>query len=139
MKSLFEEINDRMLGEVGRGMVNFLIQHKLWFLVLFTCYGSLLLYSKVIYLYFIPGCIKKMIVKNPACSLEELSVLWKQEKQKLPWYILVPAKNELWVKSANQADGEYQLLYFNRKSSYTSEQVIIEQLYENLKGDLHLG
>lgn len=138
MKSLFEEINDRMLGEVGRSIVAFLIQHKLWFLILFTCYGSLLLYSKVIYLYYIPGRIKKMILRNPACSVEELSALWKQEKQKLPGYILVPAKNELWVKPINQADGEYQLLYFNRKSSYASEQAMIENLYEHLKGELHL-
>ncbi len=139
MKSLFEEINDRMLGEVGRGIVAFLIQHKQWFLLLFACYGSLLLYSKIIYLYYIPGRIKKIIVTNPTLPVNELSRRWKQEKEKLPWYILVPSKNERWVKPASQSDGEYQLLYFNRRSSYASEQAMIEQLYENLKGDFHLG
>ncbi|MEO1772191.1 MULTISPECIES: hypothetical protein [Enterococcus] len=139
MKSLFEEINDRMLGEVGQSVLTFLIQHKLLFLVLFACYGSLLLYSKVIYMYYIPGRIKQIILMNPGLPVKKLSEIWKQEKKKLPWYILIPSKNERWVKLASQSNGEYQLLYFNRKSSYASEQTMIENLYENLKGDFHLG
>ena len=94
MKSLFEEINDRLLGGFGRGIVAFLIEHKRIFLILFVVYGFLLLYSKFIYMYYIPTKIKKIILANPNLSVTSsikngkstkhlhLGSLWSRQKMK---------------------------------------------------------
>ncbi|MBO1308690.1 hypothetical protein JZO70_21125 [Enterococcus sp. 669A] len=139
MKSLFEEINDRMLGEVGRGIVAFLIENKYLFLVLFAIYGFVLLYSKIVYMYYVPTKIKKIVTENPSLTTDQLYTKWKKEKGQAPGYLLIPSKNEMWVKPLNRSNGCYQMLYFNRKSSYASELDMIEKISEDLKGDFHLG
>ncbi|MGM0168869.1 hypothetical protein IGI39_004624 [Enterococcus sp. AZ135] len=139
MKSLFEELNDRMLGSFGRGIVAFLIEHKSIFLILFAVYGGLLLYSKFIYMYYIPTKIKKIIFEKPDLSVNQLYVDWQQVKAASPWFILVPTKNEMWVKLLRNSDGKYQMLFFNKKNSYTSESEMLDKIYEDLKGDFTLG
>ncbi|MGO3792877.1 MAG: hypothetical protein ACTJG1_15625 [Enterococcus gilvus] len=139
MKSLFEEINDRLLGKPGRGLLGFLIEHKGFFLLLFALYGFLLLYSKFIYMYYIPSKIKKIITENPGLSVKQTYEVWKKIKSSLPWFIVVPSKNELWVKPLNKSDGNYQMLFFNKKTSYSSELDMLEKIYANLKGDFTLG
>jgi|GEM_PF-3378973 len=139
MKSLFEELNDRMLGSFGRGIVAFLIEHKSIFLILFAVYGGLLLYSKFIYMYYIPIKIKKIIFEKPDLSVNQLYVDWQQVKAASPWFILVTTKNEMWVKLLRNSDGKYQMLFFNKKNSYTSESEMLDKIYEDLKGDFTLG
>lgn len=139
MKSLFEEINDRFLGKPGRELLAFLVEHKGIFLILFALYGFLLLYSKFIYMYYIPAKIKKIITENTDLSVEQVCEAWQETKASLPWFFLVPSKNELWVKSLNKSDGNYQMLFFNKKTSYSSEMDMLEKIYANLKGDFTLG
>ena len=139
MKSLFEEINDRLLGKPGREIVAFLVEHKGIFLFLFALYGFLLLYSKFIYMYYIPAKIKTIITEKPAFSVEQVHEEWKKIKTSLPWFILIPSKNEMWVNPLNKSDGNYQMLFFNKKTSYSNELDMLEKIYANLKGDFTLG
>ena len=139
MKSLFEEINDRLLGGFGRGIVAFLIEHERIFLILFVVYGFLLLYSKFIYMYYIPTKIKKIILANPNLSVNQLYKEWQKHKASSPWFIMVPTKNEMWVKPLKNSDGNYQMLFFNKKTSYASESDMLDKIYADLKGDFTLG
>lgn len=139
MKSLFEVINDRLLGEVGRGMLSFLIDKKIIFLILFAVYGCLLLYSKTIYMYYVPNKIKKFVAANASLTSQQLQLKWKKERAAAPWFILIPTRNEMWVKPLNKSDGNYQMLFFNKKNSYTSDATMLDSIYESLKGDIPIG
>lgn len=139
MKSLFEEINDRLLGKPGRGIVAFLVEYKKIFLFFFALYGLLLLYSKIIYMYYIPSKIKKIINDNPDLSVEQVYEEWKKVKCSLPWFVMIPSKNEMWIKPLNKSDGHYQMLFFNKKTSYSNELDMLIKIYANLKGDFTLG
>ncbi|MGM0240628.1 hypothetical protein [Enterococcus sp. AZ103] len=139
MKSLFEVINDRLLGEVGRTLVTFLLDNKMLFLILFAFYGCLLLYSKTIYMYYVPKKIKEFITKNKLLTTKQLHEGWKKERKTIPLFILVPTRNEMWVRPLKYSDGNYEMLFFNKKNSYTSESKMIDSIYENLKGDFPIG
>ncbi|MBP1040278.1 hypothetical protein I6N95_04550 [Vagococcus sp. BWB3-3] len=128
MSCLFGEMNQWLLGDFGRAILSLLNANKAIFLTLFACYGFLLLYSKIIYMYYIPSKMRLLIAEHPHKHLKELLSLWKSEKGQIPWFILIPTKNEMWVQPLNRSNSDYQLLYFNRKAYPQNETDRLTQL-----------
>ncbi|MGX7198167.1 hypothetical protein [Enterococcus olivae] len=125
MGSMMYEMNQWLLGDFGRGILNTLQENKTVFLILFAFYGGVLLYARIIYMYYIPKKIKQFVHDNESKAVSELHQLWEEKRKSFPVYILVPVGKEMWVQPLKNSSGSYTVLYFNKKNSYESEQDLI--------------
>lgn len=125
MGSLLYEMNQFLLGDLGKGILSIIKEKNVIFLCLFIIYGGLHLYAKTIYLYYIPNKINQFVNDNAACNIKELYKLWEEERKKIPLYILVPVHKEMWVQPLRNTSGKYSVLFFNEKNSYDSENELI--------------
>lgn len=48
----------------------------------------------------------------------------------LPWYILVPSRNEFWVKSARNAPESTKLLHFSQQKLKLSDKEKLQKIIE---------
>lgn len=119
---------DRMLnfnlGLPGRFIVNLLQNHMLIFLGVFFLYGSVLLYAKFIWSEYLPKQMKQFVAAqtDPAVSQEELFQHWVDFRKTLPRYLVVPTRNEWWVKPAAAMTGQEKMLFYNSKKKKMTEQ-----------------
>ncbi|WP_213356330.1 hypothetical protein [Enterococcus casseliflavus] len=120
-------IVDRMLsfnlGEPGRYIVE-LVQNNLFlFLTIFAIYGGTILYAKFIWSEYIPEKMKEFLNNKTEESKtpEELFQQWLIQRHKLPKYILVPTKNEWWVRPAAKMTGQEKMLFYNSKRNKLTE------------------
>lgn len=123
-------MNDFLLGRSGRYVVQLIHKNQILFYALFIVYGLVHLYSKFIYAKYIPSRINEIIDNNPHLSAAKIELKWIEIKRKLPNYILIPSRNELWFGRLNQSNGEYKLLFSNNKNAITSDLELISKLKE---------
>ena len=98
------------LGEWGRNLLDYIIENPWAFMIVAFIYGAILLYAKHNYKTFMPNKMKEIIRENPNDSFKVLFTKWEAYKKDLPWYVLVPTKNELWAKPLKKSNGTYQLM-----------------------------
>ncbi|WP_239253622.1 hypothetical protein [Listeria ilorinensis] len=121
------------LGALGRGIVAFIEANSWLFLALAMLYGALLVYAKLIVTDYLPKKMKAFLLARNSSKKDAPEVLyqeWLQCRKALPAYILVPSKNELWVKPARSATGREKALFFRSEKQKKTEQ---EQFLEVAK------
>lgn len=112
------------LGEKGRNLLDYIIENPWGFMIPVFIYGAIILYAKHNYKNFIPNKMKEIIRENPDESFNGLFGKWESYKKDLPWYILVPTKNELWAKPLKNSDGTYQLMLDNAEYFKTEREMM---------------
>ena len=135
---MFAPIIDRMLsfnlGKPGRFFVEVIQDHLLLFLVIFAVYGGIVLYAKFIWSEYLPEKMKAFLKSSTDENLtqEERFEYWLVQRQQLPNYILVPTKNEWWVKPAAKMSGQEKMLFYNSKNKKMSERERFSLLAEEM-------
>lgn len=127
MGGIFYEMNQWLLGDFGRTILNAIKTHMMLFLVPFAIYGCFLLYARIIYMYYIPSKIRQLVKNNKFKTPAELGEIWEVERSTFPSYILVPTKKEMWIQPLKKSSGNYQMLFFNQKNSYLNEKQLIKK------------
>lgn len=108
MTEFMQWFSQMLLGELGRPILDFVRAN---FLMIFSgifLYGLLLTYARFIHKNYLPKKLKEYIdqhshtidgnTKNAAAII---NTGWEKQLDHMPWYIVVPTKNELWIKSPN--------------------------------------
>lgn len=90
------------------------------------------MYAHIIYLFYIPKEIEKVVLKNRDLALAQIYKLWLKHKKAMSFWLLVPTRNELWVQRLNSSSGSYDVLFFNKKNSYQSEYDLLTAIYQKL-------
>ncbi|MRI82622.1 hypothetical protein GIY11_11435 [Aerococcaceae bacterium DSM 109653] len=116
------------LGEWGRILLDYIIENPWGFMSAAFIYGVILLYAKYNYKTFIPKNMKKIIRENPNDSFNDLFAKWDVYKKELPWYILVPTKNELWARPLKYSNGDYQLM-LNKDEYFKTEREMMNHYF----------
>ncbi len=123
MNNFLDWFTSWFIGSLGRGVLDLIHNNFSVFLTLVVMYGLLLLHAKLIYSFFLPKKLdtlaKTIIKKHPFVSEKKLyhQIIhaWEEELSLLPFYYVVPSKNELWIKRPNKQYRETQLLFFTNK------------------------
>ncbi|GAM95716.1 hypothetical protein LmNIHS28_01648 [Listeria monocytogenes] len=99
------------------------------FMFVVMIYATTILYAKWTLAYYLP---KKMnqLAEMKTWELDELYAAWQTEKKALPWYILVPSRNEFWVKSARNAPESTKLLHFSQQKLKLSDKEKLQKIIE---------
>lgn len=119
---MFRGFLDGLMGSSGRALLAGIEKNKTLFLVVIFIYASILIYSKLILHHYYPRKMKQLIQEWPeVVGEDELMALWREQKRTFKWFILIPSKNELWVRKASKSPDRLQLLYFNRKDVSQSD------------------
>ncbi|HDU7259485.1 TPA: hypothetical protein RF347_002883 [Listeria monocytogenes] len=129
MGSFFASFVDWLIGSLGRFVVNLIEDNMLIFMVVVMIYATTILYAKWTLAYYLP---KKMsqLAEMKTWELDELYAAWQTEKKALPWYILVPSRNEFWVKSARNAPESTKLLHFSQQKLKLSDKEKLQKIIE---------
>ncbi len=90
------------------------------------------MYAHIIYLFYVPKEIKKVVLKNKNLALGQIYELWLKRKKTLGFWLLVPTKNEIWVQRLNASNGIYDVLFYNKNNSYQSEYDLLTTIYQKL-------
>ncbi len=114
MGTFFESFVMWFIGRPGRFILQLILDYQILFLTIAFIYASLLLYSKWIFLYYLPKKMRVFIAAETFDSNENLFQKWMIYKKTLPWYIVVPSKHELWIKQAKHAPSQTKLLFFQK-------------------------
>lgn len=124
-----------MLGNSGKAIMENISNNKVFYSIIFLGYGLLLIYARAIYLFYIPKKIGKIVSKNRELDLDEIYQIWLKKKRSMSSLIVVPTKNELWVQKLNSTNGNYEVLFFNKKNSYQSEYKLLIDIYQKIKNE----
>lgn len=133
MADLLRAINNFMLGNPGKAIIKNISNNQVFYSIIFLGYGLLLIYARIIYLFYIPKSIEKVVLKNRELDINEIYKIWLKKKKALSPFLVVPTKNELWVQRLNSASGNYDVLFFNKKNSYQSEYSLLTNIYQKIK------
>lgn len=133
MADLLRAINNFMLGNPGKAIIKNISNNQVFYSIIFLGYGLLLIYARIIYLFYIPKSIEKVVLKNRELDINEIYQIWLKKKKALSPFLVVPTKNELWVQRLNSASGNYDVLFFNKKNSYQSEYSLLTNIYQKIK------
>jgi len=125
-------LNDLFLGNLGKGIIQNISTNKIAYVIGFLIYGFLLMYAHIIYLFYVPKEIKKVVLKNKNLALGQIYELWLKRKKTLGFWLLVPTKNEIWVQRLNASNGIYDVLFYNKNNSYQSEYDLLTTIYQKL-------
>ena len=129
MGIIFREFLELLMGKPGRFILDFVGRHKTVFIILFLTYATILVYSKIILHYYYPAKMKELLADHREITADqEILSLWQLKKQAFPWYILIPSRNELWVRMAAKSDHTHKLLFFNRHDPAASDLDVINQI-----------
>ena len=112
------------LGEPGRLIVGLIQNNLILFLVLFMIYGGILFYAKLIWSEYLPQKMKEYLQCSAHEKMTEAQRFdhWLTIRRQLPRYILVPTRNEWWVKPASRMSGQEKMLFYNSKKKKLTEQ-----------------
>lgn len=124
---MVERITRFNLGKKGSELLDYIIANPYFFVLIAFIYGLISLYAKYNYRIFMPGKMEEIIVESPKDSFNQSFSKWKETKKELPWYVLVPTKNELWFRRLNQSNGVYQSM--TEKESHT-EKEMMQKIYQ---------
>ncbi|OLQ24462.1 hypothetical protein AJQ09_01525 [Listeria seeligeri] len=129
MGIFFASFVNWLIGSPGRFVVQLIENNMLIFMLFAMLYTTTILYAKWTLTYYLP---KKMyqLAKMKTWELEELHEAWQTEKKSLPWYILVPSRNEFWVKSAKNAPESTKLLHFSQQKLKLSDKEKLQKIIE---------
>lgn len=133
MADLLRAINNFMLGNPGKAIIKNISNNQVFYSIIFLGYGLLLIYARIIYLFYIPKSIEKVVLKNRELDINEIYKIWLKKKKALSPFLVIPTKNELWVQRLNSASGNYDVLFFNKKNSYQSEYSLLTNIYQKIK------
>ncbi|WP_294920628.1 hypothetical protein [uncultured Lactobacillus sp.] len=132
MINFVKALNDLFLGNLGKGIIQNISTNKIAYVIGFLIYGFLLMYAHIIYLFYVPKEIKKVVLKNKNLALGQIYELWLKRKKTLGFWLLVPTKNEIWVQRLNASNGIYDVLFYNKNNSYQSEYDLLTTIYQKL-------
>ena len=120
---ILDRILNFNLGLIGQSIVAFVELNMTFFLIAFAIYGVLILYAKVIWVKYLPAKMRLFLDDNYSTSEspEKLFTRWLIERRGLPLYLLVPTKNEWWVKPLAKMRGDEKMLLYNSKSKKMTE------------------
>ncbi|CAH0303103.1 hypothetical protein SRABI84_04581 [Peribacillus simplex] len=139
-----ESFTQWFIGIPGRFLLDVMNNNLNLFLTIISIYGLLLLYSKIIVRFYIP---KRMIAfvlhksnndlingQDLAKAVENLHEKWRKEIRNLPFYVVVPSKNEWWIKRPSPDYKNTKLLPYANLEEY--EKSDIELIKEVMKKGL---
>ncbi|WP_294602341.1 hypothetical protein [uncultured Lactobacillus sp.] len=132
MINFVKALNDLFLGNLGKGIIQNISTNKIVYVIGFLIYGFLLMYAHIIYLFYVPKKIKKVVLKNKNLALGQIYELWLKRKKTLGFWLLVPTKNEIWVQRLSASNGIYDVLFYNKNNSYQSEYDLLTTIYQKL-------
>lgn len=132
MINFVKALNDLFLGNLGKGIIHNISTNRIFYAIGFLIYGFLLMYAHIIYLFYIPKEIEKVVLKNRDLALAQIYKLWLKHKKAMSFWLLVPTRNELWVQTLSSSSGSYDVLFFNKKNSYQSEYDLLTAIYQKL-------
>ena len=132
MINFVKTLNDLFLGNLGKGIIHNISTNRIFYAIGFLIYGFLLMYAHIIYLFYVPKEIKKVVLKNKNLALGQIYELWLKRKKTLGFWLLVPTKNEIWVQRLNASNGIYDVLFYNKNNSYQSEYDLLTTIYQKL-------
>ena len=132
MINFVKALNDLFLGNLGKGIIQNISTNKIAYVIGFLIYGFLLMYAHIIYLFYFPKEIKKVVLKNKNLALGQIYELWLKRKKTLGFWLLVPTKNEIWVQRLSASNGIYDVLFYNKNNSYQSEYDLLTTIYQKL-------
>ncbi|MBI0120964.1 hypothetical protein H3U50_03930 [Lactobacillus sp. M0398] len=132
MINFVKALNKLFLGNFGKGIIHNISTNMIVYMIGFLIYGFLLMYARIIYLFYVPKEIEKIVLKNRNLPLGQIYELWLKHKKAMGFWLLVPTKNELWVQKLNSSNGSYDVLFYNKNNSYHSEYDLLTTIYQKL-------
>ncbi|MBF0840391.1 OadG family protein [Staphylococcus lentus] len=132
MPKILEFLTEKIIGKPGNMILEMITNNYTTFLILIFIYGAILLYSKIIVRYYLPKKLKRFIENESRNYYNSNNIYekWKIELERLPFYIIVPSKNELWVKKVHHNYKETKLLpYLNKEINLKSDKEIIKNSF----------
>lgn len=134
---MLEDFVNIMLGMPGRAFLDFVKANQISFLSLVFLYAGLMLYSKYILNYYLPGQLQKVIRQElakqedddveAAVLVGEIYASWVARVENFAWYIVMPSKNEYWVQRPQASYTDIQLLPYERAKKKKMPKEIIQQ------------
>lgn len=136
MTEFFQWFTEVLLGKPGRYMLEFIGNHIFAFFGVAVLYGFLLTYARFILKKYLPKKLDEHISHrwpalegNKKQAAAVINEEWEQILANMPWYIVVPTTNELWIKAPNINYRLTKQLPFRKEKSTLSE---YEWIYNNL-------
>lgn len=119
-----ENLINITLGLPGRTLLDFVKTNKTSFASLVFLYAVLMIYSKYILNYYLPGQLQKVIANElvlledsgieETVLVEKIYASWVARVEKFSWYIVMPGKNEYWVQRPQASYTDVRLLPYER-------------------------
>lgn len=138
MTGFFLWFTDLMIGIPGRFIKEMIQNNSSIFLVVMAIYGFLLVYARMILTSYLPKKLRQFVElrmdqldsdQNEELLQDKLQKEWNKELENLPWYVVVPSRNEFWVKRPTEGYRKTkQLAYRNNKKSIIDDSTMIKQL-----------
>lgn len=142
---MIREFLQFLLGSPGRLLYSFITDNIIIFCIIATIYSILMLYSKYMIKCYIPSKIRKFVkeftlekeisIDNGENLVKIIHEKWMDEVKRLPKYVIVPSRNELWVTSMGENYLRDSLLPYSRskKMLMSDEQIIRDILLKKNK------
>lgn len=135
MGEIFQSFVYMMLGTSGQFLLDKYYQYETVLLILISVYSFLLIYARCILLFYYPYKMKKILHQNCLINTQDIREIWLQEKLTFPFFIVVPSKNELWIKRASKSSIEHGVSFFRErkihKTDFEQLDEIQQRMFEN--------
>ncbi|GGK00644.1 hypothetical protein GCM10007063_23650 [Lentibacillus kapialis] len=133
MANFFDWFTEMLLGDLGGYALEFTRSNTSLIFVLACMYGLVLAYARMILKKYLPKKLKEYVEsRRQECSkgkekliISTITKEWEEKLEKMPWYIIVPTKNELWVQFPDKNYRLTKQLPFRKEKKFMNDSELI--------------
>lgn len=130
MGEIFQSFVYTMLGQSGQFLLDKYYQYETVILILISFYSLLLIYARCILLFYYPYKMKKILHQERLSNIKHIREIWLQEKLTFPFFIVVPSRNELWIRRASKSPIEHGVSFFRERKTHKTDYEQLDYFYE---------